>query len=325
MLTAAEANIEQGFSAPGIHSITWKDDFCGFACEIRDELLNYENWKPMQSDGPQGTAEISPSRQNGITTGHIGEEDRGRFPFCLEFGDYLKRHLNELCLVAGVDPAEATSLEMNAMAYGAGGWLSPHTDFSDRTANQRLVAWMLYLTAPEDGEWTDEKGGAVRVWKREGEEQRIRPRFNRFAMFRVHPGSFHEIEKVAWQPEWPQCRIALSGWIRGTPQAQPARNAAVYVKSSDAERKKRELEQTLLGALALHGLLAKQKSYLGRNTSGTVDRIGEFERDYRAHRNAPPGTSFLRRVPGPAGCIFVVDEAGTNVYFGRPERYSPGV
>ena len=154
----------QGFSKPGVHSITYKDDFCSFAPEMREELLHYPKWKEMQQDGLGGGGQFVPHRQNGITTGHLQEEDRERLPYCWRFGDFLAQNFGTLCPLVGVDPADASYLELNAMAYGGGAWLSPHTDFFEygHTEN-RLVAWMLYLTAPEDGEWSADKGGAVRV------------------------------------------------------------------------------------------------------------------------------------------------------------------
>jgi len=323
MSTTASMSVSQGFSKPGIHSLTYKDDFCSFASDVREELLRYPKWKEMLQEGPGGGGLIVPHRQNGITTGHLREEDRERLPYCWKFGEFLRQNLGVLCPLVGVDPADALHIEINAMAYGAGAWLSPHTDFSEyRQTENRLAAWMLYLTAPEDGEWSAEKGGAVRVWTPGSREERIRPQFNRFAIFRVQDNSFHEIEKITWKPEWPNCRIALSGWIQGRPQQQVERKTRVYVQSLSAQDRREEIEESLQGSLALHRLLEKQKSYCGRDTGSTAGRISEFEQDYQAHREVPPGTSFLRRIPGPAGCIIVVNDSGDTVYFGTLEGYS---
>jgi hypothetical protein len=269
-------------------------------------------------------------RQNGITTGHLDEEVREKLPWCLKLRDFLAERFAVLLPLVGVDPSDAREVEINAMAYGAGGWLSPHTDFFDHSSTEnRLVAWMLYLTDPEDGEWAASKGGAVRVWASTGKEDRVRPRFNRFAMFRVAKNSFHEIEKITWEPGWPNCRLALSGWIQGVAPQQIERRTRMYLVSPSAQERREEMEAYLEGSLALHRLLAKQKGYCGRDVTAASNRIAEFERDYMAHREAPAGTSFVRRAPGPAGCIIVVNEKGETVHFGKPEEYvnkpQPGV
>jgi hypothetical protein len=152
-------------------------------------------------------------------------------------------------------------------------------------------------------------------------EERIRPRFNRFAMFRVQHDSFHEIERVVWEPEWPNCRIALSGWIQGLPSQHIERKARIYVQSSSFQERRDEIQAVLQGSLALHRLLEKQKSYCGHDASSTAGRISEFEQDYSAHQESPTGTSFLRRAPGPSGCIIVINEDGDTVYFGTAEKY----
>jgi 2OG-Fe(II) oxygenase superfamily len=308
------------FSKPGVHSITYKDDFYPWASDVRGELLRHPDWKPMLQGGTSGSSMFIPQRQNGITTRPLDEEDRARLPQCLKFRDFLAENFPVLCPLLGVNPADAQIVEINAMAYGAGAWLSPHTDFFGHANKQnRLIAWMLYLTAPEDGEWTPEKGGAVRVWKPGDAEVRIHPRFNRFAMFRVHANSFHEVEKITWEPDWPHCRLALSGWIQGKPEPQAGRRTRVYLQSPSAQEKADEIEASLQGSLALHRLLAKQISYCENDPSLEIARIEELEQDLQAHSQAPPGTSFVRRVSGPEGCIIVVNETGETVYFGTLE------
>jgi hypothetical protein len=330
MSSTASMTLGQGFSKPGVHSLTYKDDFCGFAVELREELLRYPNWKAMKQEGTAGEEMIAPHRQNGITTGHLAEEVWEKLPYCLKFRDFLAASFEALLPLVGADPSAAREVEINAMAYGAGGWLSPHTDFFDySTTENRLVAWMLYLTDPEDGEWPASKGGAVRVWNAAEQEDRVRPRFNRFAMFRVARNSFHEIEKIAWEPGWANCRLALSGWIQGAAHQKIERGTRMYLESSSAQKRKEEMEAYLQGSLALHRLLAKQKGYCGREVTAASNRISEFEQDYLAHREAPAGTSFIRRVPGRTGCIIVVTETGETVHFGTPEGYGkklqPGV
>jgi len=322
MATAADSTILEGFSKPGVHSITFRDGFCSFAADVREELLHYPKWKEMQQAGTGDSGVVNPHRQNGITTGHIRDEHREHLPQCLKFRDFLAQNFGLLCPLVDANPADAHNVEINAMAYGAGAWLSPHTDsFEYAHSENRLVAWMLYLTAPEDGEWPAEKGGAVRVWKPGGAEERIRPRFNRFAMFRVHNNSFHEIEKITWEPEWPNCRLALSGWIQGRQTEVIGRKTRMYLQSPSAQERNEELETSLNGSLALYRLLEKQKIYCGGDTGKIAEQIADLEQDYRAQKEAPEGTSFLRRVSGPAGCIIVVNEAGDTVYFGTPENY----
>jgi hypothetical protein len=322
MSSAASMTLSHGFSKPGVHSLTYKDDFCDFAAELREELLRYPKWKEMKQEGKASGEMVAPRRQNGITTGHLDEEVREKLPYCLKFRDFLAESFDALCPLVGANSADAREVEINAMAYGAGGWLSPHTDFFDHsTVENRLVAWMLYLTDPEDGEWPDSKGGAVRVWNTAEREERVRPRFNRFAMFRVAKNSFHEIEKITWEPGWTNCRLALSGWIQGAVQQKIERPTRVYLESSSAQEKNEEMEAYLQGSLALYRLLAKQKDYCGREASASSERIADFEKDYLAHREAPAGTSFLSRVPGPIGCIIVVNEKGESIHFGAPRGY----
>jgi hypothetical protein len=323
MSTASGLIVGHEFSKPGVHSITYKDDFYAFASDVREELLRHPKWKPMLQGGTSGSTMFSPHRQNGITTSQLLDEDRERLPHCLKFRDFLAQNFEALCPLAGVNPADARIVEINAMAYGAGAWLSPHTDFLGYANKQnRLIAWMLYLTASEDGEWPAEKGGAVRVWQPGGEEKRVSPRFNRFAMFRVHANSFHEIEKITWEPDWPHSRLALSGWIQGKPVQEIDRKTRMYLQSSLAQEKSGEIEASLQGSLALHRLMAKQISYCGDDASLENARIAEFEQDFQAHKEAPAGTSFVRRISGPAGCIIVVNEAGDTVYFGTPDGAS---
>jgi len=322
MSTAASLNLRMGFSKPGVHAITYRDDFCSYAREMRDELLRFSNWREMTQGGVGTHGVFSPDRQNGITTGHLGDQHRDRLPHCMRFRDYVAQNLDVLCPLVDVNPKDARDVEINAMAYGAGAWLSPHTDFFEYGgAKTRLAAWMFYLTAPEDGEWPPEKGGSVRVWTPGSEGERIPPRFNRFAMFRVHNNSFHEIEKVTWEPEWPNCRLALSGWVLGESTDKVERNTRVYLQSAAFIQKRREVESTLQGGLALYRLLAKQKKSCGDETAWADDQISEYERDYQAHQDAPPGTSFLHRITGPAGCIIVVDDSGDTIHLGTAESF----
>ena len=140
-------------------------------------------------------------------------------------------------------------------------------------------------------------------------------------MFRVHNHSFHEIEKITWEPEWRNCRLALSGWFTGRQPQAIGRMTRVYLQSSSALATKQELENSLQGSLALYRLLEKQKAFCGRNGARTAEHISDLEQDYQAHQESPEGTSFLRRVAGPSEAIIVVNDAGDSIYFGKLEGY----
>jgi hypothetical protein len=312
-----------GFTDLGVHGLVHQDDFCDFAGAVRDELLAFPDWREMRQNSAEHVNVLSPQRQNGITTGHLTPERLARLPECSRFCELVRGRTRDLCDLAGVevtgDAADLT-LEVNAMAYGEGAWLAAHTD-SLPANNDRLLAWMLYLTHPDDGEWEPEKGGAVRLWDPDGTEVRLRPRFNRFAMFRVYKQSFHEIERVAWATGWDRCRLALSGWIRGTRPRQE-KGVRVYLKSPDYLKGRAEAESRLQGALALYRLLLQQREYCGMDTAAAKEALEECEQDYEAHRAAPPGTSFLQRSVGRAGSILVLDERRRVSYLGAAANYS---
>ena len=228
------------FVSLGIHRLVYMDDFCEFAGHIRDELLAFPEWIEMRQDGYDHKGALNPQLQNGITTGHLKGRHRDRLLHSLKFREWLQSRLRELCEIEDLEFADNFRIEMNAMAYGEGAWLSAHSDSgSTEDTNDRLIAWMLYLTHPDDSEWTAEKGGAVRLWTRDGDEVRLRPKFNRFAMFRVHKQSFHEIEEIKWRTGWDRCRLALSGWIRGAASKQE-KEMNVYLESQDSARKRAE-------------------------------------------------------------------------------------
>ena len=308
------------FSKPALHQLVHADDFCEFAPAIRRELLDSTAWVEMQQETHDGHNGVRYDRQSGITTGHLGEEQRLRFPRSLAFADLLKERLVEVCAAAGEDPPSLADIEMNAMAYGHDGWLSPHTDYVIHDPNPRQFAWMLYLTHPDDGEWAPEMGGAVRLFDAAGGEVRLRPKFNRFALFSVSDSSFHEIERVTWACGWDHCRLALSGWIRGTAGAGE-RRTCLYVRRSNTERARAEQMSRLQGALAMYGLMLRQQRHSGQDTVEVERTLARYEREHQAHRDAPEGTLFLRHAPGPAWCIIVVDEKQQVVYFGPREGY----
>lgn len=323
-VTAADAIITRAerYSRLAVHNLTFCDDSFECALELREELLRFSAWTEMRQQGDRSIAGLTnPARQNGLTTGHITDKHARVLPNCLRFRDQLQASLPQLCQTMATPYSEHLQIEMNAMAYGEGAWLSGHTDRGKTAgASDRLIAWMLYLTHPEDNEWSLEKGGAVRLWDRDREAV-LRPKFNRFAMFTVSNGSFHEIEKITWNTGWKRCRLALSGWIRG-PYVEVEKEMRVYLKSADHEGLKEALEQSLLGSLALYGLMNQQRSYCDLDTTKTGQVLQEYQRDYDAHLSAPEGTSFSHRAPGPAGCITVLNEDRKICFFGKPENYT---
>jgi hypothetical protein len=180
---------------------------------------------------------------------------------------------------------------------------------------------MLYLTDPVDGEWREEHGGAVRLFARNGEEVRLRPKFNRFAMFQVSSTSLHEIEKITWGCGWTRCRLALSGWFTRQSHGRSFNGAAVYLRSSHFERARREVGRKLEGSLALYNLMREQRIHSGLELEETMNKLGELKREYAAHHSSPDGTSFLRHAPGPESLIIVLNDQNDVVYLGSREGY----
>ncbi len=277
----------------------------------------------MSQDSAYRSGGIDPRRQNGITTGHLGEAAREMLPRCLEFRDWLQAHAGELCAIVGIRAREASTgasaalrIEMNGIAYGDGGWLAPHTDASPPDdSDGRLVAWMLYLTHPADGEWADERGGALRLQAPSG-PSRVRPRFNRFAMFEVSGASVHAIERVRGADGWEHCRLALSGWIRG-PRGAARPQMAVYRRTADWEAQRAEVTESLDGARALYGVFAAQREYGGLELADLGPRLEQIARRRAAHLAAPNGTVFVAFAPGPAWCILVLDTGSRWSTWGR--------
>lgn len=312
------------FSTPAVHSAVYADNFCPFASDIRDELLRHLDWKEMTQGGRYDAAShLRTDRQNGITTGHLGEQQRSMLPHTMAFRDWISGHASELAGLLGAAVGAQPDIEMNAMAYGRGAWLSAHTDYRPDEARPRLAAWMLYLTHPDDGEWAAEKGGAVRLFDATGQATVVRPRFNRFAMFKVSDDSLHEIEPVTFDCRWDRCRLALSGWIRGVDDSRP-REARLYVKRADAAQVLAERDARLRGAIAMYDLLRHQHEYSGQAAGDLTSLLAQYSAERDLQAGAPEGTVFLRNAPGPAGCIFVVDEKDVVVYFGPRDGYPPG-
>jgi hypothetical protein len=317
MVTAMSFTAE--FSVPGVHGVVYADNFCPFALDIRHELLRHPDWKEMTQDVRYDAAShLRTDRQNGITTGHLGDEQRALLPHTMAFRDLVGRHAVDLATRLGAEVGASPEIEMNAMAYGNGAWLSAHTDYRSDDPRPRLAAWMLYLTHPDDGEWSTEMGGAVRLFDATGRATVVRPRFNRFAMFRVSEESLHEIEPVTFAGGWDRCRLALSGWIRGADDARP-REARLYKRRPGADKVRAERDARLRGAIAMYDLLRQQHEFSGQAAGELASLLKQYETERELQASAPEGTVFLRHAPGPAGCIFVVDEHDQVVYFGPRE------
>jgi Rps23 Pro-64 3,4-dihydroxylase Tpa1-like proline 4-hydroxylase len=315
-------SIKDGFSQPSVHSLRYKDGFCDTAHLIREELLKYTTWQTMrQSSYFSSNDGFIPARQNGITTGHLDDRSRDILPHCIQFRDFLHQHSQALCELIDVDCVDHR-IEINAMAYGQGCWLSSHNDYIKHdTGNVRVAAWMLYLTHPDDGEWPVEKGGGVRLFHSDGEAVRLQPKFNRFALFKVSSASTHEIEKITWDTGWEHSRLALSGWIRGR-TSREARDTCVFIASPRFAQARAAMETFFQGSLACYRLQAQQQAYAGIDTSRAVAREQELMADYEAHLAAPDGTCFSHRVPGPKGVIIVLNEQDEKtLYFGSLEAY----
>ena len=125
-------------------------------------------------------------------------------------------------------------------------------------------------------------------------------------MFRVHKGSLHEIEIIKWPTGWERCRLGLSGWIRGAGEKK-TKDMLVYMSSSDYLKQREKMEASLQGYLAIYRLMVQQKKYSDIDATDPEEKLRECLEDYEAHVNAPHGTSFVRRAPGPRGCITVLD------------------
>jgi hypothetical protein len=313
-------SLESRFSPPALHHLVIADDFWDSAAALRAELLTYAAWGPMTQYGRSHESAILPHRQNGISASNLLESDHASgTPQCRAFSNFLRERSRDLAHIVGVD-APDLDVELSAMAYGEHAWLSPHTDYRDDEARPHLVAWMLYLTHPADGEWTEDKGGALRLTCSSGGDVRLRPRFNRFAMFKVSDDSLHEIEAVTWSCGWEHCRLALSGWLRG-PENRQERRTRIYRKTASFAAEREKQEAWLRGSLAMYRLLRTQLAYGGHETVDVDVKIAQYVDEYEANGSAPDGTVFVRNARGPGWCIVVVDDQEKVVYFGPGDGY----
>jgi len=199
----------QTFTRLSVHQAVLRDDFCDYAVELRRELLDYARWKVFRLGERYAF-------QTGITTGHIQE----RFPelaTCHRLESELRAAGHAVCELVGARPSAAVRVDFAGMAYGQDGELLTHTD----EVGQRYVAWILYLTDPDDGEWTEHDGGqlvltaAPGVRAEPGASATVFPRFNRFVAFRTTEQSWHEIRAIRRATTWSSARLCLAGWIDG--------------------------------------------------------------------------------------------------------------
>ena len=190
----------------GVHGARVTDDFTDLAAALRDELLSFRDWKEMSTN-----AGVDFARQTGITTGGIGDGGNSGLVRCVDFLVSLRQHATALHELVGGQIRNQLQVIMNGMAYGEGGWLKEHTD-APPDGTER-VSWILYLTDPGDGEWSEDDGGALRLRDEAGGSARVFPKFNRFAAFRNGDDSHHEVQPVRRKTTWPTCRLALSGWM----------------------------------------------------------------------------------------------------------------
>src|SRR5437868_13608573 len=114
------------FSAPGMHGLTYADDFWSAAGHLRDELLMATGWAPMTHYDATGFSAVDLEWQNGLTLSNLRAALHAD-----AFRSYLHEHRRELCALAGLDAAtaDACDVEMNGMAYGEGCRLASHTEF----------------------------------------------------------------------------------------------------------------------------------------------------------------------------------------------------
>ena len=189
-----------------LHQGILADDFCSYAAELRQELLRFPRWKPFRLGGGSNY-----SFQTGITTGHI----QGRFDElarCHRFEAALLACGEELCRRVGAAVGGELAIDISGMAYGKDGRLKRHTD----SIGARRLAWILYLTDPDDGEWPARDGGPLVLSDGPGAdagEVVDAPRFNRFVAFQVTDASWHEIRPVLRDTPWPAARLCLAGWL----------------------------------------------------------------------------------------------------------------
>lgn len=309
-----------GFSEPSVHGLVHRDDFCAFASEVRAELLAFPQWREMQQHSTFVDRLVLPERQNGITTGTIGDAEPAELVHCRRFHALVKEQAVALSGLVGARAGERISIEMHGMAYGQGSWLSPHTDHSD-SDESRIAAWILYLTHPDDGEWGADKGGALRlVDEARGAAASLGPKFNRFAIFAVSPTSTHAIDLVRFDPPWEHCRLALSGWIR---TEQRGHELAVYRRTSNWRHLREELGRHIDGSIAMYGIMAKQRAHAGLPLGEVERELATLALTRRAHEAAPEGTAFFRHAAGPKWCIAVVDDAEKLVFMGPARDYHP--
>src|SRR5207247_1975924 len=104
------------------------------------------------SSAGSATCRPEPRGRRAARAGYHGATRR-RLPA----GEGLEAGGETLCALVGAGPGAPLRATFSAMAYGEGGRLKLHTD----GVGERVVAWSLYLTREEDGEWGAADGGEL--------------------------------------------------------------------------------------------------------------------------------------------------------------------
>jgi hypothetical protein len=267
-----------------LHGSKWLDCFWSDAVRLREELLNFRDWRFMSVLG-EGEQYINYSlaRINGLTTGLLSDKVVTPLPRSSEFIQFMRESSGDISEMM-IGRRIAFDVQCSGRIYGKGGWLSEHTDF----VADRAIAWILYLTDPLHGEWTREMGGALELFAPGVKESVvIHPRFNRLALFNVSPESWHRVSEINFGDSWADGRLALSGWFVHRKKTGGVR--VVYKKSNNTDVELEVIQKSLQGEAASIQLQLQYQKFNNADTS-TIDHLLRLlEKKWDAHRNSPAG------------------------------------